>query len=288
MLPARGQRRRPSLRRMRLHRCIGVLVCVLAACAPVPEMGVDALPPALTSHQLPADGFDLHYVESGPAQGPLVLFVHGTPGSWQAFARYLDDPRLNSRARLISVDRPGFGLSAGSGPVPAFREQSQWIGQLLADSGADQPAIVVGHSLGGSLVYRLALDYPEQIGAVVSISAPVDPSLSGPRWYNQLARVPGARWVIGQDLAYSNDEMMPLVAQLKPIAARLAEVEMPVTIIHGAQDDLVKIGNADFAAARLPAATLRYRRFEADGHFIVWEHHDAVVAEIERLLDAPL
>ncbi len=267
----------------------GLLCCLLSACAPVPDVGVEALPPALASRQLNADGVNLHYVESGPAQAPLVLFVHGTPGSWQAFARYLDDPRLNHRAHMISVDRPGFGLSADSGAMPAFADQSRWIGRLLLTStDVKRPAIVVGHSLGGSLVYQLALDYPEQVGAVVSISAPVDPALSRPRWYNQLARLPGARWVIGRDLSYSNDEMMPLVSQLEPIAQRLPELKVPITIIHGAQDDLVKIGNADFAAARLPADSVRYRRFEEDGHFIVWEHHDAVVAEIERLLDAPL
>lgn len=267
---------------------IGLCLVAMAACAPIPEMEVETLPPALQSRLLPADGFDLHYVESGARTLPLVLFVHGTPGSWKAFASYLNDARLNARAHLISADRPGFGLSAGSGPTPAFADQSRWIGQLLAVNESGQPAIVIGHSLGGALVYRLALDYPDQIGGVISISAPVDPAISRPRWYNQLARLPGARWLIGQDLAYSNDEMMPLAQELEPVASALPDIAVPVTIVHGVEDGLVKVANADYAQERLTAAEVRYRRYENDGHFIVWERHDEMVAEIERMLNAAL
>jgi pimeloyl-ACP methyl ester carboxylesterase len=281
---------------MRVQGCCRFASCqllalgllVLTACAPIPEMTVDTLPPALQSRLLPADGFDLHYVESGERSLPLLLFVHGTPGSWKAFASYLSDPRLNARAHLISADRPGFGLSAGSGPTPSFADQSRWIGKLLAVNESEQPAIVIGHSLGGALVYQLALDYPEQIGGVISISAPVDPEISRPRWYNQLARIPGARWLIGQDLAYSNDEMMPLSRELEPVAAALPEIAVPVTIVHGVEDGLVKVANADYAQDRLTAAEVRYRRYENDGHFIVWERHDDMVAEIERMLNAAL
>lgn len=271
-------------------RAVGVawLSFFAAACAPIPEVEDDALPAPLQSRTLPADDFDLHYVESGDRSLPLVLFVHGTPGSWKAFSNYLNDPRLNARAHLISVDRPGFGRSADSGSTPAFAEQSRWLGKLLAVNESAQAAIVVGHSLGGALVYQLALDYPTQIGGLMSISAPLDPAISRPRWYNQLARVPGARWVIGQDLAYSNDEMMPLSRELELVTARLSEIAVPVTIIHGAEDGLVNIANARYAQEQLRSALVRYQRYEEDGHFIVWERHDDVVAEIERMLNAAL
>ena len=265
-------------------------LCLLAtvACAPVPEVSLESLPPGLRSQRVPAEGFDLHYVESGSRDDPLVLFVHGTPGSWKAFARYLNDRRLNTRAHLISVDRPGFGQSEGSGPLPLFADQSRWIGQLLSLNTSGKPAIVVGHSLGGSIAYQLAIDYPDQIGALIAISAPADPALSGPRWYNQLARIPGARWISGQDLAYSNDEMLALVNQLEPIVAALPSLEQHVTLVHGVNDGLVKVENADYAESLLERADVRYLRYEDEGHFIIWERYNDMVAEIERLLNAPL
>jgi pimeloyl-ACP methyl ester carboxylesterase len=40
---------------------------------------------------------------------PLVIFVHGSPGSLSAFIDFMTDSILLQSARLISVDRPGFG-----------------------------------------------------------------------------------------------------------------------------------------------------------------------------------
>ncbi|MEN1729474.1 MAG: alpha/beta hydrolase [Pseudomonadota bacterium] len=262
-----------------------VALALLKACIPNPMPSVEELPPSFHSRQILVDGATLHYVESGSPDQPLILFIHGTPGSWEAFARYLADPRLNAQARLISVDRPGFGRSDSQGPVPAFADQSRFIGALFDLNETGQPTLLVGHSLGGALVYRLALDYPAQVGGVVSISAPLDPALSSPRWYNQLARIPGTGWLIGRGLATANDEMLPLVSQLQPIVESLPELDASVTIIHGARDRLVDVKNAEFAESALIHADVHYRRFEDDGHFIVWERHDEIVEEVLELIE---
>ncbi|MEO0436931.1 MAG: alpha/beta hydrolase [Pseudomonadota bacterium] len=269
-------------------RMLLLTLFVSCACTPVPVPEVEVLPDSFRSGTLDQGNFVLHYVESGSAENPLVLFVHGTPGSWKAFARYLDDPSLKNRAHLISVDRPGFGLSAGSGSVTSFKDQADYIGQLFALNKSDTPAILVGHSLGGSLIYRLALDFPDQVRALVSISAPFDPAISGPRWYNQLARVPGARSVIGKAMAHANDEMMPLAEQLSLINEQAERLHIPITLVHGAKDDLVKIENAEMADSLLANANIRTRSYAEDGHFIVWERHQEMVNEIVKLLDAPL
>ncbi|NOX52717.1 MAG: hypothetical protein GXP16_19605 [Gammaproteobacteria bacterium] len=47
-------------------------------------------------------------------------FIHGTPGSWQGYQAYLRNPRLQSTAHMIAIDRLGFGESASSGPCPSF------------------------------------------------------------------------------------------------------------------------------------------------------------------------
>ncbi|MEM1142389.1 MAG: alpha/beta hydrolase [Pseudomonadota bacterium] len=278
---------------------------ILVACSPVPVPEVEQLPTALSSHELPLGDYALHYVESGIESGnsggtpdrlgagatqrdsrPLILFVHGTPGSWKAFARYLNDPRLNTQAHLVSVDRLGFGRSAASGSVPSFAEQSRAIGELLEQFPIDAPVLLVGHSLGGSLIYQIAIDYPDRVDGLMSISAPLDPHLSSPRWYNRLALIPGARWVIGQDMARANDEMMPLVSELETLTEPVSRLALSVTLVHGAEDDLVKIGNAEYAEALLTESDVRFLRYEGDSHFIVWERHDEMVQALLALLDS--
>ena len=53
----------------------------------------------------------LHYVKTGADTLPTLFFVHGSPGSWDAFKIYMMDADLLQHFRIISIDRPGFGYS---------------------------------------------------------------------------------------------------------------------------------------------------------------------------------
>ncbi|WP_460996415.1 alpha/beta fold hydrolase [Spirosoma harenae] len=48
------------------------------------------------------------YVSIGAADKPTLVFVHGSPGSWNAFASYLKDSLFLEHYRMVSLDRPGF------------------------------------------------------------------------------------------------------------------------------------------------------------------------------------
>jgi len=65
----------------------------------------------LQTHVIKINGFPLHYAVTGSDTLPTLLFVHGTPGSWDAFQNYLMDSALLQHYRIISIDRPGFGYS---------------------------------------------------------------------------------------------------------------------------------------------------------------------------------
>ena len=89
-------------------------------------------------------------------QGPLVLLVHGSPGTsraWQPVAE-----RLARRFRVISPNLPGYGGTtrpAGDGPGDSSYAAGL-IEALVADTGA--PAVLAGHSYGGvvALSHRAA------------------------------------------------------------------------------------------------------------------------------------
>lgn len=53
----------------------------------------------------------LHYAVSGPDSLPAIVFIHGSPGSWMHYAKYLRDERMRKKFRVIAIDRPGFGFS---------------------------------------------------------------------------------------------------------------------------------------------------------------------------------
>src|ERR1044072_3764668 len=63
-------------------------------------------------------GLDIFYREAGPANAPLILFLHGFPSSSHMYRDILRD--LSSSYHVIAPDYPGFGLS--SRPSPASFE----------------------------------------------------------------------------------------------------------------------------------------------------------------------
>ncbi|MFD2444560.1 alpha/beta fold hydrolase [Bacillus sp. CGMCC 1.16607] len=103
------------------------------------------------------DGRKIGYIEYGDKEGTPVLFFHGTPGSRLMF---LDDDEISKSLgiRLISLDRPGFGISD---PKPN-RTLLDWADDVkeVADYLKLERFSVIGVSGGGAFAaacaYRLA------------------------------------------------------------------------------------------------------------------------------------
>lgn len=247
--------------------------------APYPQGTHQELVPGSTLIGTPVSGCTVFSVQTGPDDAPPVLFIHGTPGSWDAFAAYLKMPRLASQFRLISVDRPGFGASAGCGLRPRLNDQAKLLTAVLDGL---PPAIIVGHSLGGPIAVQMAADNPEHVRALVLVAGSFDPALETPRWYNRVAGSWPIRHIIPRPMRAANDEVMVLEDELEKLRSRWSEVRVPVTVIQGDKDRLVYPANADFAERMLAGQSPRMQRVADAGHFVLWNQPrriaDAIVS----------
>ncbi|MDQ3757539.1 MAG: alpha/beta hydrolase [Actinomycetota bacterium] len=125
-----------------------------------------------------ANGIRLFCVESGPADGPLVLLVHGWPEFWWSWRRQL--PVLGTAGyHAVAVDLPGYGCS----DKPDVVYDEAWVNTCLAEAitalGHEQAALV-GHDWGGLLVWPFARRFPERTAAVVGVNTPDLPRLPEP------------------------------------------------------------------------------------------------------------
>jgi len=230
-----------------------------------------------------AAGRSIHWVETGRTGAPAVIFVHGSPGSWSAFERYLEDPELAARFRLISVDRPGFGRSGLGRAMPSLRRQAEALAAVWRDWEEGRRALLVGHSLGGPVAARMAARAPERVAGLLLLAPSVDPALENVRWYQHFGHVPPFRWLLPLDIRATNDEIYPLRRELERLAPEWRRIDAPVIALHGADDNLVPAGNLRFLRERLPSADLR--RLEDQNHFLVWNRYEAVKGALLALAE---
>jgi len=211
----------------------------------------------------------------------LIVFVHGTPGSLSAFRSYLSDPVMQARYHMIAVTRPGW-ITDNDEKVPSLEAQARALAPLLRRDRSGKGAILMGHSYGGPVIARTAMDYPDLVSGLVFVACTGDPELSGPRWYNRIAVVL-PRFILGASLKGANAEIMPLRPQLEDMMPRWQNLAMPVLIVQGDKDRLVNHRNADFLRNVLVNADVTYVPRAGKGHFILWEEAGLIRDHIVEL-----
>lgn len=266
-----------------------LVVAMLAACSnpPYPRGSMESLYPHPPRPQLVtvkvAERELRVAVAEGSADGTPLVFVHGSPGDWKAWAHYLDEPALKHFGRRYAFDRPGFGGSGGSAVMPELRQQAAVLAEALRALRLQKPAVLVGHSLGGPLIAWMTLDDPASVCAAVMVAGSVSSRREAPRWYNQLADTWVGRALLPSELRRSNQEIMPLQGQLTDLEAEWPRLARPLVAIQGLRDELVDPRTVDDLTAQAPSAWLRVQRVAGQGHFVLWDDRALVVEAIRSL-----
>lgn len=236
----------------------------------------DSAKVAYTSKTLTIGKHHLHYVATGNQQLPTLFFVHGSPGSWDAFRQYLTDSILLKKFRMIAVDRPGFGNS-DFGTAEDLETQAQLLEAVVAQTANGKPIILVGHSLGGPVIVKMAADAPQQFAGLVVLAGSVDPDMETAELWRALLKAKPVRYLIPGALRPSNDELWWLKADLRAMRPQLKNISCEVTIIHGTKDPLVPFGNVAFMQKSfVNARKIDVIAIENANHFIPWEHFDLI------------
>jgi len=101
-----------------------------------------------------------------------IVFVHGTPGSADAFSDFVNSPDLRSKASLMSVDRLGFGKSSNKAETSLDAHTQSILKTLDSSPSHAQKTLCVGHSYGATLCLALAAKFPERFSKVILIAGP--------------------------------------------------------------------------------------------------------------------
>jgi pimeloyl-ACP methyl ester carboxylesterase len=150
----------------------------------------EAPPPLPGGKVIATRGGETYVRDWGNAAGPAVLMIHGTTSHLMDFDVALGK-QLGGKYRLLAYDRPGMGRSTRR-PADAanLAVQADTAADVIRAEHPDGPVVVMGHSYGGAVALRLALDHPELVSGLVLLAPASHPWGSKAPFFYKLEATP--------------------------------------------------------------------------------------------------
>ena len=241
-----------------------------------------------------ADSVELAVRELGPAEAPVVVLVHGSPGNLQNFDEFAE--KLAIRYRVLVPDLPGFGRSTRRIPDYSMRAHAQYLLALLGQLSIER-AHLVGFSMGGGVALNAAKQAPDRIASLSMIASigVQEHELLGNYTLNHLIHgfQLGGIWLLENavphfGLLHRNPLNTAYARNFydsdqRPLREILQQLTAPLLVIHGKEDFLVPFAAAEEHHRLAPHSELEV--LDA-GHLILFQNRDRVAERTLTFLDA--
>lgn len=187
------------------------------------------------------NGINLHVVQAGPENGPLVILLHGFPEYWRGWAKQIG-PLADAGLRVWVPDQRGYNLSDKPRGLSAYRIDTLAKDVLgLIEASGSEKACLAGHDWGAAVAWWTALRYPEKLRrlAILNVPHPAVRSLKGSsrrETFND-EDIQHYRRAWGQKDAFSSmlNWYRAIVQRLPKIPAGL-RIHVPTLMLWGVRD----------------------------------------------------
>ena len=258
------------------------------------------------------DNFAMSYQDSCDLT-PLLL-IHGFPLDSTMWELQFQD--LNDAARILAPDLRGHGRSDTPPPPYTMPMLADDCAGLLDFLAIDRPAVICGLSMGGYVAFEFYRRHPERVAAIILTATRAAPDNDeGKTNRDKAAALVEKRGVeplvatmlpklfslqtLEEDeelVGYVSNIMLntssegaigALMAMKDRVDSRpmLADIDVPVLIIHGAQDQIVPLAEAQAMHEAIPNSRLVV--LDKSGHLPNLEQpdefNDAVFDFLEEL-----
>ncbi len=209
----------------------------------------------------------VHYEVLG--RGRPVVFLHGWLGSWRYWFPTMEI--VSEHFRTYSFDFFGFGDSRLKRTQESIQNYSDQVIRFLDALGIER-VMLVGHSMGGMVALKTAINHPDRIMRVATVGAPIDgDSLSwmlkltdrplladifaSQPWFRRLlfrfflgsTTDPAIGEIIDDSVKSSALTMRRAVSSMwrTDLRPELPRLRVPTLIVHGGRDDIVRPNQVD-------------------------------------------
>jgi pimeloyl-ACP methyl ester carboxylesterase len=211
---------------------------------------------------VPADGFDIRYLEAG--EGPPLVCLHGAGGLRLSRGH----ERLAEHHRVIAFETPGFGTSPTNQRSGSLSELAASMAAAIDALGIDRCSLW-GQSFGGKLALWLAIRAPGRLRSLVlsspaaillgsgELPAPADlPALLHAHPERRLETTPPPPDVAAKQWQLVERLMGP--PRDAELEQAMRELHVPTLVLFGTEDRLTP-----------PELGRIYRELLPDCHFVI-------------------
>lgn len=238
----------------------------------------------------------IHY-QSWKVENPrgIIVIAHGLgehSGRYENLVKIMQADGVS----FYALDHRGHGRSEGKrGHISSFSEYTEDLKtliRLVQKENQAVPVILLGHSMGGVIAFQYALSYPQDISGLILSSAGLIPAGELPAWKKLLAGVLSqiapslaiSNGLNSSDLshdqevvnAYVNDPLVhdrissrwaaEFIRAGADSLSRASELNMPLLIIHGADDRIVDFRGSKEVMANASSLDKQFYLFEGLFH----------------------
>ncbi|MBN2364753.1 MAG: alpha/beta hydrolase [Calditrichaeota bacterium] len=237
---------------------------------PVPWINVPSPPPApLKEMKLPVSGNDFIHVwyHTDDSLRPFIIYLHGNGENLETlWLSGIYKQFIDMKINFFVPDYPGYGNSSGKpgekNIIEAVSELLKWVREHYPEN----PLILAGWSLGASVAIIVGADHQKDLKGIMAISP----------------------WISLQEVASEHypDWLVKLFLREKyDSAAALRDTDIPVLLIHGAQDDVIPVTHGR-ELSRLRGNSVRYLEIPMAGHSDLFSH-PRFWSEFMHFIEAP-
>lgn len=179
---------------------------------------------SIEARDVRVDGETIHYLASGPDNGPTLLFLHGNPTSSTIWRKSIETGLFSKRC--IAPDLIGMGGSSKPDIAYSFADHARFLSGCIDALGLERTTIVA-HDWGVPLGIDFARRHEQAIDGLAFIEGRLEPLRDwsafddGGRDLFQTFRQPG----VGERLILDENMMLETLLQAGTLR-RLSEEEM--------------------------------------------------------------
>ena len=114
----------------------------------------------------------LHAVAAGPANGPVLILLHGFPEFWFSWHRQIE-PLASAGFRVVVPDQRGYNLTSKPRGIASYAI-SNLVSDVIAiaDQLGAQRFFLTGHDWGAAVAWATAIAHPQRVAKLAILNVP--------------------------------------------------------------------------------------------------------------------